>query len=617
MEEAEGTGPLERTFRALVTSRRANAAGVIGFAVLNCTGEPRTRAVDAAIERGERPALEAVIRVFDQLEEDQQDKAVEASETFLPVLRQNVRESETRVRANICEFLVRMQDTRVAHLLADLLQDSAEEIKKKAQEGLLSLAHNYHTLMFRVEAGEVEMPRAALEAKRYALLDAFLTALRFYSAHERPEMIAALFSLDRRGDEVLMDILANPMDRRRKIILDILETVSYPRAIRFLITMLKSAKTAALAHEVIETRFDADFIKALLCEKGLLSSPRVRRALGGVEFVPWLRPGTQKAADLPARLAVRAVRFLVATGTKPAEQEVILERLAAEKRVALASSARFVLTALEKQVSRDRIDAGLVKIEERCGALEPALWEPEISELAPERAPAGAAGSELLSESVLFRNFMNSFESLARSEKEAAIAEFKSKGLLKREIKRALADTEAEIVLRAIKVIEFAGCQADLSAELAALTRHPDTRVRSSTVRQLGKAGAQDALKALFSMLNDRDRRVLANAVEALEETGHRQILRLLEPLRKHPDNRVRANAAKAAWTLGDERGRETLVEMLASPRPETRLSGLWGLRQIGLGEEAEKVRDLSENDSEQRVRDAASMTLLTWETEK
>ena len=135
-----------------------------------------------------------------------------------------------------------------------------------------------------------------------------------------------------------------------------------------------------------------------------------------------------------------------------------------------------------------------------------------------------------------------------------------------------------------------------------------------SVVRQLGKSGAYDALKALFETLNDRDRRVLANAVEALEETGHKQITRLLEPLMRHPDNRIRANAAKAAWTLGDERGRAVLVEMLGSPRVEMRLSGLWGLRQIGLKEEAEVVRQLSKNDSDERVRNSADMTLVTWE---
>ena len=215
---------------------------------------------------------------------------------------------------------------------------------------------------------------------------------------------------------------------------------------------------------------------------------------------------------------------------------------------------------------------------------------------------------------ILFRNFINSFESLARSEKEAALKEFASKGLLRRETSRALRDSEVEIVLRAVKLVEYRGCQDEVARELAVLTKHPDTRVRSSAVRQLGKSGAYDALKALFETLNDRDRRVLANAVEALEETGHKQITRLLEPLMRHPDNRIRANAAKAAWTLGDERGRAVLVEMLGSPRVEMRLSGLWGLRQIGLKEEAEVVRQLSKNDSDERVRNSADMTLVTWE---
>ncbi len=613
-KEGFTNGPLERTFKTLVKSRRANAPDVLGFAVLNCTGAERILAIEAALSRPQRRSLEAVLRVFDQVDADLQERAVESAEAFLPVLRQNVKEKDVRVRANVCEFLVRMQDTRVAHLLAELIQDSSEQIRKSAQDGLLSLAHNYHVNMLAVEAGKADISRATLEARRFGLLDALLTALRFYSTHERPEVIAALMALDRRGDEVLMEILANPMDRRRKIILDILEAVSYPRAIRFLITMMKNSKTAAFAHEVIETRFDTAFINALLSQNSLLSSAAVRRALSGIDFVPWLRPGTQKTSELPDVLAVRAVRFLACTGTRHTEQEAIFERLSGQDRPVLASAARFVMTARAKQVSPERIDAGLVKIERSCEEIDAPVWEPDIDELVPERSPAGPDGSELLSESVLFRNFMNSFESLARSEKEAAVGQFRSRGILAREVKSALTDTDAETVLRGIRVIEYAGCQADVATELTALAKHPDSRVRSSAVRQLGKAGAYDAMKALFSILNDRDRRVLANAVEALEETGHRQILRLLDPLMKHPDNRVRANAAKASWTLGDERGRDALADMLKSPRYEMRLSGLWGLRQIGIEKEADLVRSMSRNDAHEQVRNAALMTLMTWE---
>jgi hypothetical protein len=614
MPEKTDKNPLSETFRALVSSRRANAAAVIAYSVLESQGDVRRLAVNTALERPERQSLEAVLRVFDRLDNDLRKQMLEHAEVFLPVLRQSVRDGEREMRSNVCDFLVLMDDTRVAYLLADRLQDPIEEIKKKAQDGLLSLAHGYHVLILAVEKGEADVPRQSLETKKYALLDALLTSLRFYSSHERPEMIGALLSLDRRGDEVLMDIIANPMDRRQKIVLDILETAKYPRAISFLLTLLKNPRTSSVARDVLETRFDVGFIKAFLSNPSLFDSKRLREGFSSVEFVPWLRPGTQKADQLSGRLAVRSVRFLIHTATAPQEKQVILDRLAKTDNVPLASAARFVLTATARQVSREGIDAGLTKIEERCGNLGDVTWEPEVAQLAPERTIVRREASPLMSNEVLFRNFMNSFESLARSEKEAALKEFEAKGILRRETRKALRDSEAEIVLRAIKLVEYRGCQKDVARELSLLTKHPDTRVRSSAVRQLGKSGAYEALKALFETLNDRDRRVLANAVEALEETGHRQILRLLEPLFKHPDNRVRGNAAKASWTLGDERGRTVLVDMLNSPRVEMRLSGLWGLRQIGLKEEVKLVRTLAKNDGDERVRNSAEMTLVTWE---
>lgn len=570
--------------------------------------------MNAALKRAQRPGLEAVLRILDDLDGELLETVLSSSELFLPILRQNVRDKDKRLRSNICSFLVSMSDTRVAYLLADLLQDPVEDIKKKAQEGLIDLAHNYYVAAFDPGDDTAETSRRGEETKRYALLDALLTALRFYSSHERPEMIAALFSLDRRGDEVLMDILANPMDRRRKIILDILETATYSRAIEFLLTMLKSRKTAAQVEEIIETRFDTPFIKALLSNRSLFSNRKTTEALSNIEFVPWMRPGTQKIDEVEDVLAVRAVRFLLFTGTEDTEKRAILERLTRCERVPVASAARFVLAAMERRVDADRIDAGLVKIQQGCGVWDEPPSEPETDELVADRSAPKKDTSGLLSDQARFRNFMNSFESLARSQKISIMEEFDAKGVLAPEVKRALSEVDAEITLRAIKVVEYGGRQTQFASELAVLTKHPDTRVRSSAVRQLGKTGAYDALKALFQTLTDRDRRVLANAVEALEETGHKQIIRLLEPLMRHPDNRVRANAAKAAWTLGNERGREVLVEMLSSPKPETRLSALWGLRQIGIRKESLQVREMVKNDSDERVRNSAEMTLVTWE---
>lgn len=606
--------PVERTFKTLVTSVRPNCAAVIAFAVLNSTGDTRRMAVSAALDRGERPGLDAVIRVFHDIPEDLQKTSVERSDSFLSILRTAIKDPDRVVRSNVCDFLVRMADQRVAYLLADLLQDPLEQIKRAAQEGLLSLAHGYHTFAAEVERGKTNVPRQTLETKRYALLDALLTGLRFYKSHERPEIIAALLSLDPRGDEVLIDILANPMDRRRKIVLDILETAVYSRAIAFLLTMLKSAKTASLAVEILETRFDLDFLKALLSNSTLLANTRVTAALGQIQFVPWLRPGSERASLLPERLAVRAVRFLLFTGAAAAEKTAALETLSASKNIALASAARFVISAEARHIHSDKIDAGLVKIEEHCPDLAPETPEPEPSQLVVQKAPARSYPASFLSDEALFHNFVNSFDTIGKAERTAALDEFRSKGVLLREVKKALGASDADVVLRTMKVVEFAECHDDLTTELILLTKHPEGRVRSAAVRQLGKAGAYDALKTLFDALSDRDRRVLANAVEALESTGNKQLLRLLDPLMKHPDNRVRANAAKAAWTLGAADGRDCLVDMLKNQKAAMRLSALWGLRQIGATDQIDLIRSVAKSDSDERVRKSAELTVAELE---
>jgi len=615
MTETATVEPLEKTFKALVDSGRPSAARAIAYGVLFSTGQARYLAVTAALRSQEHEALDAVVQVFHDIPGDLQTAAIATADSFLSILRSAIHSNDRQIRANTSDFLIRMDDARVAYLMADLLQDAVPDIRKKAQEGLLALAHNYHVMAAEVEKGLLTIARQALETKRYALLDALLTALRFYKSHERPEMIAALLSLDPRGDEVLIDILSNPMDRRRKIILDILDAASYPRAVAFLLTMLKSPKAASLAVEVLETRFDTEFVKALLSNPVLLTNARVVSALAQVQFVPWLRPGIQKVDSLPARLAARAVRFLLYTGANSVEKQTILGRLAASKNIGLASAAKFVLAAMERRIHVDKIDAGLVKIEEHCPSVASASGEPSTGALVSSKdASAGQKAAVPLSDETLFRNFINSVESLSKVEREGAVADFKATGVFLRELKKALADSEVDVILRAIKVVELTESNTDVTTELVLLTKHGDGRIRAGAVRQLGKSGAYDAMKTLFEALSDRDRRVLANAVEALEATGHKQILRLLEPLMAHPDNRVRANAAKAAWTLGSEGGRVVLIEMLKSPKSSMRLSGLWGLRQIGAKDQIPFIREISKTDAEERVRKSAELTVAELE---
>jgi HEAT repeat protein len=608
MTQFSGTLPLEQTFRFLVRYSRQGPAELIAYSVLHSTGDARRIAVSAALDRTERASLEAIVRVFGEIPADLQTAAIARADVFLPILRQNVRDPDHHVRSNACDFLIRMDDARVAYLFADLLQDAEEDIRKKAQEGLLSLANNYHTLVSCVERGSLSISKQALETKRYALLDALLTALRFYKNHERPEVIAALLSLDPRSDEVLMDILANPLDRRQRLILDILAKATYPRAASFILAMLKNPKTVALGVEILETRSDAAFGRLLMQAPPLFTNARIIASLAQVRIVPWLKNGG--ARGFPARLAVRAVRYLMATGASAEEKRITLEALAKVNNVALAAAAKFAISAQAHLVRQDRTDAGLVKIEERCPEMRDDEKALEVAGAAPH-----AGESMLLSDSELFRSFVNAFDTLARADRDAAISGFVSKGIFIRELRKMLGEADPEVVLRVVKVVEWQGCQADIATELSLLTRHPDARVRSSVVRQLGKAGAYDAVKALFDTLADRDRRVLANAIEGLEATGYKQVIRYLEPLLKHPDNRIRANAAKAAWTLGDESAKAVIVDMLKSQKADMRLSALWALRQMGARDEAAIIKDMVTADPDERVRKSAELTLADLES--
>ncbi len=147
--------------------------------------------------------------------------------------------------------------------------------------------------------------------------------------------------------------------------------------------------------------------------------------------------------------------------------------------------------------------------------------------------------------------------------------------------------------LRNVEIVAFLADEPRIRHVLEQLLSHDDDKVRATAARAIEKLGDAERVAALLPLLRDEDSRVRANAIEELpdqvEETG---IIALLTQSAGSRHNRERANAISKLLGLGLRQHERDLEEMLGSPDPWVRASGLWALSQSEAPALVERARD-------------------------
>ena len=170
--------------------------------------------------------------------------------------------------------------------------------------------------------------------------------------------------------------------------------------------------------------------------------------------------------------------------------------------------------------------------------------------------------------------------------------------------------------LKTLQMVADLGLAPQAAGVLIRMCGDPSPRVRSKAVALLRDVPAVSLDVLVERLLNDPDARVRANAVEVLDErsTGREQISASFVPTlvqrARTGSNRERANAIRALHRLRMADVAEALRHMLADPRVEHRISGLWAVRETGFWNLAGPVGQMAKGDVDPKVRQYA-MTVL------
>jgi len=113
------------------------------------------------------------------------------------------------------------------------------------------------------------------------------------------------------------------------------------------------------------------------------------------------------------------------------------------------------------------------------------------------------------------------------------------------------------------------------------LLKDKDPKIKATAIKLMGKMMGSNDQQMVISLLSDPDARVRANTVEALESLRFQRSVPILLRYRKEPNNRIRGNVLKALYKLGHTDIEDDLLDMLNSPEPLFKASGLWVIAQV------------------------------------
>ena len=154
------------------------------------------------------------------------------------------------------------------------------------------------------------------------------------------------------------------------------------------------------------------------------------------------------------------------------------------------------------------------------------------------------------------------------------------------------------------------GLTEELDETVYRSAHDPDPMVRGCALPLVGRLPGQAGVRILRQAVNDPDDRVQANAIEALDLMDWPERMTVTAPKLRSAHNRVRANAIKSLLRMEIAEAGDALLDMLKHSSGGHRLSAVWKEDSVGLKSLSSRVRLLSRDDPDERVRRRAAFTL-------
>jgi hypothetical protein len=391
----------------------------------------------------------------------------------------------------------------------------------------------------------------------------------------------------------------------------LLEGTSDPRLAGAALRALAVPELRAAAARSISRPDHAAFLQAVFSQCWLLADEQIERGCRWVRDGTWLRDAVAVLADLDGAALAGAVRFLAAIGGSSERKIELFRELIGFDREDVRRAAIWQLVRQKSEaatrllgVVANRQGDGIAQVASREWRRRRRTIAAGESHLTTGKEPGTTSHAE-------FERYWNRFD-VSSDEQRSTTGEAVRRHVadLSVLLRAKLASADPLDRARAVRMVSSLGYVEQMEESLQHLASDPDPLVRSLAVSRLAEIPGPTTLRLLRAAVNDPDARVQADAVEALDRLDIEERLPWTEPKLESPNNRVRANAVKSLLRSELHKAGETLLDMLEDPSPAHRLSALWVIERLGLEAVVHRIRDLSREDANERVRRRAIRVL-------
>jgi hypothetical protein len=498
------------------------------------------------------------------------------------------------------EMIVRGEAGRLAYLLAEAMRSRCPRTRERAAEGLHSMTAR---LMDRLTAGPLVDEIVELDVRAGCLAEALGTAVRFWELHFQPKVIEAALWLGDRTEPAILSKLQEPRTKLAHMLNDLLDRTTDTRLAPFVLRALSVPHLRHAASRAIGRGRDEAFLRAILMESWLLADPSIEQGCRWIRDGRWLRQAVEVVLSLDDSAVAGAVNLLAAIGGPPERKIELFRELIGAGHAEVRSAVVWRLIRDESEAANEL----LAVVASRPGDSVARMAERELRRRRGMGQPAPVSSAHQATAQGAFNEYWNSFDDLDSPVRGQASDAVRRRcpdlGIV---LRTKLTSPEPLDRARGLRITSSLGVQGELEEWVQRMASDPDPTVRSVAVGMLADLPGTATERLLRTAVNDPDSRVSANAIEALDRLDVDSRVKCTEPKLEASDNRVRANAVKSLLRAEVRRAGETLIGMLEDPSPTHRLSALWVIERLRSGAVLDRVRDMSRDDPDERVRERA-----------
>jgi HEAT repeat protein len=604
---------------------------------------------EVILARDVRAGWAALVKVYDQLSEQIQQKLVERHSQLFRPLSDAMQDMEGPARMNVIEIIRRSEDQRLVYLLAQALIDMRPEVRELAGQSLLAAAIRHHEQTGEAYAGDTPHDVEAFSELRRAVDH----SLRLYKTHKQQSALLAAVLSERQQDGPTWAHFQDPHDDITRAAAAMLRHLSPEHgpalAAATILALGSPLKPAAMAG--LAGTEDLATAQAIARESFRLLDPVLRDAaagMGNLKLLAVMWKQTPPTADTWHHW----LRLVQAVGLQPVEKVMWLTRLLERAPSSDDCAASWKLSVMRTIADANSPESGrlfarlLADPNERvarCAARymlsrSHASWRSLIlgapSPHASVRRMIGAtqmtggggtgfkAAVPSLTERIAaitpsedgnadnpeFPRVWNEYPDMPPAVQHSTARTVASADpQYVEQMKAKLSSSIISDIAQGLKMIAVLPSIMPFRGQIIVLCGHADVRIASTAVKLVGRLEDPRLKDLLEAAAHHDDPRVRATAIEsmaALRIAHHsKQVLSMIHS--RH--NRERANAIKAISEFDFNTAKDCLFRMLADNNPLHRISALWVVEQLALPELFRQVSVLARRDSNTRVRKRAA----------